>query len=271
MLPNIHNEHPLFGRPYVLWNSRPAKNGQPPPCYGQCNINIGTRKVGAAMKRLPNIFMGPKSKDQILQKWDPVSRTIVNVRPPRSDPAVELPPPGDPDRPCGSRFPDTTFFVLYTNDYTFIREDTVIFDPMEPDELIPFTLFPNDSDAVIEYPESGIQGITNVPTDSVTTRQLLINFLNNYFQTLPGIPRITASLETHLTLGTPNVLTLRVDNDLDVESAGIYFGQGSRGAYTLGIVAPYAGTGDPPVLSYYGLMIRRDERVVQARFPIVCD
>jgi len=75
-----HNEKPhLLGNPYVLWNSRPAKNGQPPPCIGQCNINIGTRKVGAAMKRLPQIFMGPKSKDQILQKWDPVSRTLVNL------------------------------------------------------------------------------------------------------------------------------------------------------------------------------------------------
>lgn len=71
----------ILGRPYVLWNSRPAKNGQPPPCYGQCNINIGTRKVGAAMKRLPQIFMGPKAKEQILQKWDPVSRTMLTIHP----------------------------------------------------------------------------------------------------------------------------------------------------------------------------------------------
>jgi hypothetical protein len=69
----------LLGRPYVLWNSRPAKNGQPPPCYGQCNINIGTRKVGAALRRLPELQYGMKAKEQILQKWDPVSRSLVNI------------------------------------------------------------------------------------------------------------------------------------------------------------------------------------------------
>jgi hypothetical protein len=63
----------------VLWNSRPAKNGQPPPCYGQCNINVGTRKVGAALKRLPDLHYGMKAKEQILQRWDPVSRSLVNI------------------------------------------------------------------------------------------------------------------------------------------------------------------------------------------------
>ena len=76
---DTHTRHILLGLPYVGWSARPLKNGQPPPCYSQCNINIGTRKVGAAMKRLPNIFMGPKAKDQILQKWDPASRTLVNI------------------------------------------------------------------------------------------------------------------------------------------------------------------------------------------------
>jgi hypothetical protein len=69
----------LFGNPYVGWSPRPAKNGQPPPCYGQCNLNIGARKVGAAMKRLPQLYYGPKVKEQILQKWDPVSRSLVNI------------------------------------------------------------------------------------------------------------------------------------------------------------------------------------------------
>ena len=69
----------LLGRPYVLWNSRPAKNGQPPPCYGQCNINVGTRKVGAAMRRLPQLQYGMKAKEEILQKWDPISRSLVNI------------------------------------------------------------------------------------------------------------------------------------------------------------------------------------------------
>ena len=71
----------LFGNPYVGWSPRPLKNGQPPPCYGQCNLNIGARKVGAAMKRLPQLYYGPKAKEQILQKWDPVSRTLVTIHP----------------------------------------------------------------------------------------------------------------------------------------------------------------------------------------------
>ena len=69
----------LFGNPYVGWSPRPLKNGQPPPCYSQCNLNIGARKVGAALRRYPQIFMSPKSKDQILQKWDPLSKRLVNI------------------------------------------------------------------------------------------------------------------------------------------------------------------------------------------------
>jgi hypothetical protein len=78
----------LFGNPYVRWSPRPLKNGQPPPCYSQCNLNIGARKVGAALRRYPQIFMGPKSKDQILQKWDPVSKRLVNIH----QRAIVIPP-----------------------------------------------------------------------------------------------------------------------------------------------------------------------------------
>lgn len=80
----------LFGNPYVGWSPRPLKNGQPAPCYGQCNLNIGARKVGAALRRYPQIFMSPKSKDQILQKWDPVSKSLLNiyVHPPPPPPAA---------------------------------------------------------------------------------------------------------------------------------------------------------------------------------------
>lgn len=67
------------GLPYVEWSPRPIKNGQPPTCIGQCNLNIGARKVGNALKRLPQIYLGPKVKEQILQKWDPVSKTLVNI------------------------------------------------------------------------------------------------------------------------------------------------------------------------------------------------
>lgn len=75
-----HNEIPhLLGNPYVGWSPRPAKNGQPSICYGQCSLNLGGRKVGAAMKRLPQLEYGMKSKEQILQKWDPVSRSLVNI------------------------------------------------------------------------------------------------------------------------------------------------------------------------------------------------
>ena len=67
------------GLPYNINNPRPVKNGQPPPCTGQCNLNIGARKVGAAMKRLPQLYYGDKAKEQILQKWDPVSKRMVNI------------------------------------------------------------------------------------------------------------------------------------------------------------------------------------------------
>lgn len=67
------------GLPYNNNNPRPVKNGQPPPCTRQCNLGIGGRKVGAAMKRLPQLYYGDKVKDQILQKWDPVSKRMVNI------------------------------------------------------------------------------------------------------------------------------------------------------------------------------------------------
>ena len=69
----------LLGLPYVGWSPRPLKNGQPPPCYGQCNVGIGMRKVGNALKRLPTIQLGPKVKQQIIQRWDPVSRSMVKI------------------------------------------------------------------------------------------------------------------------------------------------------------------------------------------------
>jgi hypothetical protein len=69
----------LLGLPYVGWSARPIKNGQPPPCYGQCNQGISARKVGAAMKRLPNIQLGPKVKEEILQRWDPATRSMVTI------------------------------------------------------------------------------------------------------------------------------------------------------------------------------------------------
>jgi hypothetical protein len=67
------------GLPYVGWGARPSKNGQPPACAGQCSLNIGGRKVGVAMKRLPQLHYGQKAKEQFFQKWDPVSKRIINV------------------------------------------------------------------------------------------------------------------------------------------------------------------------------------------------
>lgn len=69
------------GLPYVGWGARPSKNGQPAACAGQCNLNIGARKVGAAMKAYPNLRYGPKAKEQILQKWDPATKSMVNINP----------------------------------------------------------------------------------------------------------------------------------------------------------------------------------------------
>ena len=69
----------LFGIPYVGWSPRPLKNGQPPACKGQCNQGIAARKVGAAMKRLPNIQLGHKVKDEILHKWNPATQSMVTI------------------------------------------------------------------------------------------------------------------------------------------------------------------------------------------------
>jgi hypothetical protein len=45
-------------------------------------LNIGARKVGAAMKRLPQLYYGDKAKEQTFQRWDPISSRVVNIRPP---------------------------------------------------------------------------------------------------------------------------------------------------------------------------------------------
>lgn len=77
----------LFGNPYVGWSPRPPKNGQLPACGGPgCAMGIG-RKVGAAMKRLPQLYSNRKAKEQIIEKWDPVSRRLVTIHP-RANPAV---------------------------------------------------------------------------------------------------------------------------------------------------------------------------------------
>lgn len=65
------------GLPYVLPGSRPKKNGQPPSCFGQCTLNVGSRKVGGGAHKIPLYWAGKKTKDEILDKWDPVSRTVV--------------------------------------------------------------------------------------------------------------------------------------------------------------------------------------------------
>ena len=67
------------GLPYHNINPRPVKNGQPAQCMGQCTLNIGARKVGTALRRLPQLYYGDKVKDQILQKWDPASKRLVNI------------------------------------------------------------------------------------------------------------------------------------------------------------------------------------------------
>ena len=65
------------GLPYVLPGSRPKKNGQPPSCSGQCTPNVGSRKVGGGAHKIPLVWSHPKLKEEILDKWDPVSRTVV--------------------------------------------------------------------------------------------------------------------------------------------------------------------------------------------------
>lgn len=64
------------GLPYVGWAPRPVKNGQPPTC----STCIPARKVGGFARKIPLIWAGPKTKEQILQKWDPISKRLVNVK-----------------------------------------------------------------------------------------------------------------------------------------------------------------------------------------------
>ena len=88
------------GLPYVGWNPRPTKNGQPPPCTGQCSFNIASRKVGAAMKVMPTLQYGHKAKDQILQQWDPVSKRLITIgdRPDPSYVTTDIVCSLDPDK-----------------------------------------------------------------------------------------------------------------------------------------------------------------------------
>ena len=65
------------GLPYVLPGSRPSKNGQPAKCITQCAPNVGVRKVGGNVHKIPLYWAGKKTKEEILDKWDPVSRTVV--------------------------------------------------------------------------------------------------------------------------------------------------------------------------------------------------
>jgi hypothetical protein len=65
------------GLPYVLPGSRPSKNGQPSKCISQCAPNVGVRKVGGDVNKIPLYWAGKKTKDEILDKWDPVSRRVV--------------------------------------------------------------------------------------------------------------------------------------------------------------------------------------------------
>ena len=67
---------PMFGVPYVGWSPRPAKNGQP----NTCTSCIPARKFGGLTKRIPLIWAGPKTKEQILEKWDPISKRLVKVK-----------------------------------------------------------------------------------------------------------------------------------------------------------------------------------------------
>ena len=93
----------LFGNPYVGWSPRPTKNGQPPFCgSGSCSTGIGYRKVGGFARRIPQIWSNPKVKEQIVQKWDPVSKRLVNVKCPCADGSVGYVPPTPP--PSGPAF-----------------------------------------------------------------------------------------------------------------------------------------------------------------------
>lgn len=67
----------VYGSRYVTGWPTPAKL-YPNECAGKC-VPAG-RKVGGYARRLPSIWGYPKEKDQIIQKWDPISKRLVNVQ-----------------------------------------------------------------------------------------------------------------------------------------------------------------------------------------------
>ena len=150
----------ILGRPYVLWNSRPAKNGQPPTCYGQCNINIGTRKVGAAMRRLPELQYGMKAKEEILQKWDPISRSLVNIHyrapPPTFNSATLTVTP--PLYNFGLNYYESQFFVSFKTSLENVQVSLKIYKVGSPDVAIYDQAINSNSQGGITVAAQGILG-----------------------------------------------------------------------------------------------------------------
>lgn len=72
----------VYGIPYVTAWATPPKL-YPNVCGGKCVAP--SRKVGGYARRLPTIWGHPKEKDQIIQKWDPISKRLVNVQCPCSN------------------------------------------------------------------------------------------------------------------------------------------------------------------------------------------
>ncbi len=106
------------GLPYVGWSPRPVKNGQPPTSCGTC---VPARKVGGFARKIPLIWAGPKTKEQILEKWDPVSKRLVKVKcecvaVPEEPPAPPTPTVLTAYLASGATFSNTGFAVAYGND-----------------------------------------------------------------------------------------------------------------------------------------------------------
>jgi hypothetical protein len=187
----------MYGVPYVGWSPRPAKNGQPTTCTS-C---IPARKVGGLARRIPQIWAGPKTKEQILEKWDPVSKRLVKVKcecvtvseePPIPTPTIE-----------GYQFIVTSFSDLGNvgGSITFDYNSGNL-----PTRLI-FTYNDNTGLVIPEPPRGNIYVYTRTGTlltvyPNVSTTSLTVSF-NNFFWALNAN---TVESEPNWTIGDIVVL-----------------------------------------------------------------
>jgi len=136
----------MFGVPYVGWSPRPAKNGQP----NTCTTCIPARKFGGLARKIPLIWAGPKTKEQILEKWDPISKRLVKVK-------------------C-----ECVVVPVKTYEYIYNYTDT---EPVGPGQIYFYVVFPGFPSARVSLFKIRIAFDDIPPTTAVQTLNVRIQFV----------------------------------------------------------------------------------------------